>query len=129
YQGSGEHLLNFEGDGVGYVAWICGAAGQQHQLTLKMLVPLTVMGQETRLRLLAPRATASELKLKVPYAKAVARVEGATLQTPGGDNKDTDLTVDGLNGEFELSWHPPDAAADKSATLEAFGNIAARLDG
>ena len=88
YQGGGEHLLNFEGDGEGYVAWIRGAAGQQHQLTLKMLVPVTVMGQETRLRLLAPRATASELKLKVPYAKAVARVsEGATLQTPGGDTR------------------------------------------
>ena len=80
YQGPGEHFLNFEGDGEGYVAWVRGAAGQQHQFTLKMLVPLTVMGQETRLRLLAPRATASELKLKVPYAKAVARVsEGATL--------------------------------------------------
>ena len=72
YQGTGEHFLNFEGDGEGYVAWVRGAAGQQHQITLKMLVPLTVMGQETRLRLLAPRATASELKLKVPYAKAVA---------------------------------------------------------
>ena len=94
YQGPGEHFLSFEGDGEGYVAWVRGAAGQQHQFTLKMLVPLTVMGQETRLRLLAPRATASELKLKVPYAKAVARVsEGATLQTPGGDNKETDLTV------------------------------------
>ena len=112
YQGPGEHFLNFEGDGEGYVAWVRGAAGQQHQITLKMLVPLTVMGQETRLRLLAPRATASELKLKVPYAKAVARVsEGATLQTPGGGNKETELTVVGLNGDFELSWHPPDAGA------------------
>ena len=130
YQGPGEHFLNFEGDGEGYVAWIRGAAGQQHQITLKMLVPLTVMGQETRLRLLAPRATASELKLKVPYAKAVARVsEGATLQTPGGGNKETELTVVGLNGDFELSWHPPDAAPGKAAALEAFGNIAAQLDG
>ena len=130
YQGGGEHFLNFEGDGEGYVAWVRGAAGQQHQLTLKMLVPLTVMGQETRLRLLAPRATASELKLKVPYPKAVARVsEGATLQTPGGGNKETELTVVGLNGDFELSWHPPDAAPGKAAALEAFGNIAARLDG
>ena len=56
YQGAGEHFLSFEGDGEGYVAWVRGAAGQQHQITLKMLVPLTVMGQETRLRLLAPRA-------------------------------------------------------------------------
>jgi len=130
YQGSGEHFLNFEGEGEGYVAWVRGAAGQQHQFTLKMLVPLTVTGQETRLRLLAPRATASELKMKVPYAKAVAKVsEGATLQTPGGGNQETELTVVGLNGDFELSWHPNDTAPGKAAVLEAFGNISARLDG
>ncbi len=130
YQGAGEHFLSFEGDGEGYVAWVRGAAGQQHQLTLKMLLPLTAIGQETRLRLLAPRATASELKFKVPYPKAVARVsEGATLQTPGGGNKETELRVVGLNGDFELSWHPPDAAPGKATALEAFGNIAAQLDG
>jgi len=130
YQGAGEHFLNFEGDGEGYVAWVRGTAGQQHQFTLKMLVPLTVTGQETRLRLLVPRATASELKLKVPYAKAVAKAsEGATLQTPGGGNQETELTAIGLNGDFELSWHPTDTAPGKVAVLESFGNIAARLDG
>ncbi|MGO9115397.1 MAG: hypothetical protein ACLP9L_39810 [Thermoguttaceae bacterium] len=130
YQGSGEHFLSFEGEGDGFVAWVRGAAGQQHQITLKMLVPLTMVGQETRLRLLAPRATTSQLKLKVPYAKAMARVsEGATLQTPGGDNKETELTVVGLNGDFELSWHSADAAPGRMAALEAFGNIATRLDG
>ncbi|MGA2259033.1 MAG: hypothetical protein ABSG53_30550, partial [Thermoguttaceae bacterium] len=130
YQGPGEHFLNFEGDGVGYVAWVRGEAGQQHQITLKMLVPLAAMGQETRLRLLAPRATESKLKLKVPCVKAIARVsEGATLQTPGGDDKETELTVVGLSGDFELSWHPPNASPGKAAALEAFGNIAARLDG
>ena len=83
YQGPGEHLVSFEGDGEGYVAWIRGPAGQQHQLTLKMLVPTTAAGQETHLRLSAPRATVAELKLKVPFARAVARVsEGATLQSP-----------------------------------------------
>jgi hypothetical protein len=129
YQGTGEHFLDFEGDGNGYVAWIRGAAGQQHQLTLKMLVPLTVTGQETRLRLLMPRVPASELKLTLPYAKAVAQVsEGATLQTPSGGNKETELTVDGLNGDFELSWRPPDVSPGKAAALEAIGNIAAHLD-
>ncbi len=85
YQGPGEYLLSFEGEGEGYVAWLRGPKGATHQLTLKMLVPLTAAGQESRLRLLAPRTTASELRLKVPYAKAVARAsEGATLQSPHG---------------------------------------------
>jgi hypothetical protein len=132
YEGSGEHFLSFEGEGEGYVAWIHGAADKPHYVTLKMLVPLTAMGQETRLRLLMPRVTESKLKLRVPIGKAVARVsEGATLQTPGGDDKEkeTELTVVGPSGDFELSWRPPDAATGKVAALEAFGAIAAKLDG
>jgi hypothetical protein len=130
YQGPGEHVLSFEGDGAGYVAWVRGPAGQQHQFTLKVLVPLTTLGQETRLRLWIPRVTESNLKFKVPFAKAVARVsEAATLQTPSGDAKATELSVVGPSGDFEMSWHPADAAPSKAAALEAFGNIAVRLDG
>ena len=82
YQGRGEHLLAFDHEGEGYVVWIHGPPGQTHQLTLKLLVPTTSAGDETRLRLTAPRTTASELRLKVPFAKAVARAsEGATLQS------------------------------------------------
>ncbi len=130
YQGPGEDLLSFEGEGDGYVAWLHGSAGQMHQLTLKLLVPLTVAGQETRMRLLAPRATASELRLKVPYARAVAQVsEGAALQSPRGGAKETELIAVGLNGDFELSWRRPGYAPGKAASLEASGNIFSRLDG
>ena len=131
YQGPGEHLLSLRRRRRGYVAWLRGPAGQTHQLTLKLLVPLTPAGQETRLRLLAPRTTASELRLKVPYAKAVARVSEARrcrLAAVAG-TQETELIAVGLNGEFELSWRPPDAAPRKAASLEAFGTIAARLDG
>ena len=130
HQGGGEHFLSFERDGDGYVAWIRGGAGGPQQLTLKVLVPLAAVGQETRLRLVLPRATASELKFKVPYAKATARVsEGATLQTLVGGGKETELNVVGPNGEFELTWRPPDAAPGKAAALEVYGTIAAQLDG
>jgi hypothetical protein len=130
YQGPGENLLSFEGEGEGYVAWLRGPAGQTHQLTLKLLVPLTSTGQESRLKLLAPRTTASELKLTVPYVHAVARVsEGATLQAPRGNDKETELIAVGLNGDFELSWHPPGYSPGKPAALEAFGSILSRLDG
>lgn len=141
YQGPGEHLLTFQRDGEGYVAWIHGPANQIHELTLKLLVPLSDAGQETRFRLTAPRTTASELRLNVPYAKAVARAsEGATLQTsrdPQADhasmaparNQETELIAVGLNGDCELSWHPPGATAGKPPALEASGTIVSRLDG
>jgi hypothetical protein len=131
YEGKGEHFLHFEGEGEGYVAWLRGAAGQQHQLTLKMLVPLAAVGDETRLRLSAPRATASELKLKVPLADAVAKVsEGATLQALSHNQHESELTAIGLGGDFELSWYRPGARlAEVPTVLEASGTIAARLDG
>ena len=130
YQGPGEQFLHFEGEGEGYVAWLRGPAGQQHQLTLKMLVPLASVGEETRLRLSAPRATASELRLKVPIPGALGKVsEGATLQSPGNGKNDTEFTVLGLSGDFELHWYRPGARiAEVPAVLEASGTIASRID-
>jgi len=130
YQGPGEQFLQFEGGGAGYVAWIRGPAGQQHQITLKMLMPLLTAGEVTRLHLLVPRATASELRLKVPLSGAVAKVsEGATLRTPNSAKNETELTVVGLGGDFELTWHRPEARiAEAPTVLEAQGLLAARLD-
>ena len=80
YKGPGEQFVHYEGEGEGYVCWVRGKANTQHEITLTILVPLATVGDETRLKLFAPRATASELKLTVPMADAVGRVsEGATL--------------------------------------------------
>lgn len=130
YEGKGENFLHYEGDGEGYVAWIRGQAGQQHQVTLKMLVPLATVGEETRMRLWVPRSTASELKLKVPLPGAMAKVsEGATLQTASSSKNETELTVVGLGGDFELSWFRSGVKiAEVPTVLEAFGNVSARID-
>ena len=80
YKGTGKQFVQYEGEGVGYVCWIRGKPDSQHEITLTMLVPLDSAGDETRLKLCVPRATASELKLSVPVAGAVGTVsEGATL--------------------------------------------------
>ena len=52
WEGKGEQFLHFEGEGEGYVAWIRGQPGQTQRVTLKMLVPLTRMADQTRLHLL-----------------------------------------------------------------------------
>jgi len=95
-----------------------------------MLVPLATAGEETRLRLLLPRATTSELKLKVPIAGAAAKVsEGATLQTAAVGNNETELTVIGPGGDFELAWYRNGAkVAEVPTVLEASGTVAARMD-
>ena len=130
-QGPGEQFVHFENDGEGYVAWIHGPAGSQQQITLKTLVPLASVGDQTRWRLLFPRATAAELKFKVPLGGAVAKVsEGATLLPPTGGESETEFTILGASGEFELAWRPGGArAAEVPTTLEAVGVVAARIDG
>lgn len=132
YRGPGEQFLHFESDGEGYVSWIRGQAGQQHELTLKLLVPLVTVGEETRLKLLVPRATSSELKLKVPLSEAVAKVsEGATLsQSSAVAGGATEFTVLGLSGDFLLAWRKVGGQiAEVPTVLEAAGAILVRLDG
>ncbi|MGO8744561.1 MAG: hypothetical protein ACLQNE_01100 [Thermoguttaceae bacterium] len=131
YKGPGQHLLHFENEGGGYVAWIRGAAGQEHQLTLDLLVPLSTIGDETTLKLHAPRATESELKLTVPTAGAVGEVsEGATLLTPSTSGETgTLLTALGIAGDFELHWRrAAGRPALAHAALEADGTMAAKVD-
>ena len=130
-QGPGEQFVHFENDGEGYIAWIHGPAGSQQQITLKTLVPLATVGDQTRWRLLFPRATAAELKFKVPLGGAVAKVsEGATLLPPTAGESETEFTVLGASGEFELAWRPGGVrAAEVPTTLEAVGVVAARIDG
>jgi hypothetical protein len=130
YQGPGEQFLHFEGESEGYVLWIRGPAGQAQQVTMKMLLPLGHVGDDTRLKLLVPRSTTSELKLRVPLAAATAKVsEGATLLPPANSGGQTELTALGLSGDFELSWcKAGERPAEVPAMLEAVGAIAARID-
>jgi hypothetical protein len=131
YQGPGEQSLDLEIKGDGHVSWIRGPADGQHNITLKMLVPIAGVGEHNRLRLSVPRATTSELKLLVPVAKAIGKVsEGATL-LPAADveGKGTEFRVLGLAGNFELEWYKPtDQVATVPTVLEAEGLAMARVD-
>jgi hypothetical protein len=130
YEGPGECFVLFEGEGEGYVSWIRGKKEGPHQITLKMLVPLSVAGEETKLKLFTPRAAVSEMKLTIHQPDAVAAVsEGAALLQPAAAEGGTLFTALGLGGEFQLAWHKAGApAADVPAVLEADVNILARMD-
>lgn len=137
YEGPGRQFLVFEedgeGGGEGYVSWIHGKPGDEHHITLNVLVPLVMVGDETRLRLRVPRATQSELKLTVPPADAVGKVsEGATVRTSPageGERRETEFTIVGLDGDFALAWHASDLTiATPPRVLEAVGEVLVRLD-
>ena len=132
HEGSGDGFVHFEESGDGYVAWLRSRSAEPHTLNMRMAVPISGTGGSTKLRLLVPRATFSELKLKVPVAEATATVsEGATLLPPSTAEKGvTEFSVAGLGGEFELAWRPSGAAAAEGpAELEVVGALLARMDG
>ena len=131
YKGAGKQIVQYEGDGAGYVCWIRGKPDSQHEITLTMLVPLDSTGDETRLRLCVPRATTSEMKLTAPIGGAVAAVsEGATLLLSAVKGGTTEFAVVGLGGDFQLAWRKSSPASlDTPVVLEATGTVLATLDG
>jgi len=131
YEGTGEGFVDLAEGGAGHVGWIRGKAGEQHQLTLEMSVPLDKIGNETRLKMVVPRATTSQLSLKVPLAGAEGEVsQGATLQTTfDAAVGETEFAVLWQGGDLQLSWREPGGPlAEKPTVLTAEGTILARID-
>ncbi len=131
YKGTGKQIVQYEGEGVGYVCWIRGKPDSQHEITLTMLVPLDSTGDESRLKLCVPRATTSEMKLTAPVGGAVGAVpDGATLLSSAAKGGATEFTVVGLGGDFQLAWRKSSSASVQTpAVLEATGTVLATLDG
>ncbi len=132
YDGPGEHILNYDPQRNGYVVWIRGDAGKTHQVTLKVLAPVVRVGPESHLRLNVPRAAESQLLLRVPVERALAKVsEGVTLEsTRALEGGRTELNVIGLGGEFDVAWHAAEVqVAALPSVLEATGALAVRING
>lgn len=125
-----QYLLDFEAEGDGYISRMRGGLGPQHRLTLNVLVPVTKVGDETRLKLSVPRATSSSLKLTVPVAEAAGTVStGATLSISSAGKQATEFTALGLGGDFELSWRKTgNRSLETAPVLEAVGAILCRVD-
>lgn len=141
HKGSGEAFLQSAEDGEGYVLWVRGEPRQDHHVTLKdAVVPLSTLGEESRLQFTVPRATSWGLKLTVPGAGATAEVsDGATLlPSSPGEGDTTVFTVRGAGGAiaegadfraFELTWHKARSDPDNlRPVLEAEGVVLATID-
>ncbi|MBI3839595.1 MAG: hypothetical protein HY288_16870, partial [Planctomycetia bacterium] len=132
FEGAGEHAVDFESEGDGYVFWIRGEPGETQQITLKLLVPLSQVGPVTHLRLSLPRTAVSQLQLQVPLERAVARMSGgntldSTQPIEGGK---TQFKFVGVGGEVDLSWRPAETPlAGLPTVLEANGAQTIRING
>ncbi len=132
YKGSGRQFVDCEQQGAGYVCWIRGKPDTLHEVALTMLVPLDAVGDETHLKLFAPRAGTSELKMTVPVAGAIGAVSdgAALLSSHAAEGGTTEFRVARLTGDFQLAWNKPAVLGEETpAVLEAIGTVLARLDG
>lgn len=133
YKGDGRQFITCDEKDGGYLLWIQGKAGSLHKIALTVLVPLELVGDETRLKLSSPRATASEMKLTVPVAGAIATASdgAAVLSTTTAEDGATEYLVGRLTGEFQLSWSKPvaEGADAPAAVLESVGSVLTRFDG
>ncbi|HZZ71286.1 MAG TPA: hypothetical protein VFE24_03480, partial [Pirellulales bacterium] len=128
--GGGEQFVQYE-EGTGYVAWIKAKENSEQTLTLKLSTNVTPLHRAGRMDISLPRAPTAKLVLRVPLAKAVGTVsEGATLSSaqPAGD-KQTEFTIFGVNGDFQLTWREPESRAlEMPVTLESSGALLVKLD-
>ena len=78
YEGQGTYTLESAGPEGGFVAWIRGEAGQVHRVRLKVRVPVTEVGAESRLDLSLPRSASSLVDILVPQPNV-----DAVISAPG----------------------------------------------
>ena len=124
YQGPGEQLLHFEGDGDGYVLWIRAPAGKQQQVTLKMLLPLASSATRRVCGCCAPGdhfGTEAQGRRWARRGQGLRRRHAAAA---GAGKSETEFTVLGLGGDFELTWFKAaHRVAEVPAVLEAIGAV------
>ncbi len=131
YDGGGTHQLEYDDDDEQYVVWLRGKSDKPHQLSIDVLLPLTTIAGETRLKLNMPRAVSSELNLFVPVAGAVAQTTPpAVVAETKSEGDGTRFRVLGLSGDFSLAYRQGAARGVSLPTvLEATGAMLVRLDG
>lgn len=127
----GQHFVDFDSGIREYLAWFRGKAGESHRLSLRGLLKLDRDGNQSRLRLNAPRAVFSELQLVVPEANAIGQVlsGGALAETTPLDGQ-TQFRVTGLTNDFSLAWRRGTSRPSQFPTvLAAEGEIVSHIDG
>ncbi len=129
YEGGGQFFLEFV-PGEGYVSWLRGGGDRAHVVTLRAIVPLQLVGDQHRLSLPWPRATASRLTLNVPHPDTTAVVSaGADLTTNPRGGDQTELVATGIAGDFQLSWRRrPQDGQRRTVTLEVDGLQLIQID-
>ncbi len=131
YLGPAQQTIVYDAAERQYVLWLRGDAEADHELTLKMLVPLERQAGETRMSLRAPAATMSRMTLRVPLVDGDATIGGsASLVEKTVEDGQTEFAVVGLTEDFSMRWYADRlVSSPETSSLEAEGRIVVFCDG
>jgi hypothetical protein len=127
FEGSEEQSVEFNADTGSYTARLKGPAGSEHQLTLKLIVPVKTAAGQSHLEMDLPTAAASQLALRVSEGalELVAHTGAATTEVKavaGG----SEINAWGLGGSLSFEWK--NSATGQAPVLESVGEILAKVD-
>jgi hypothetical protein len=125
YDGDGELFVGCEKDTGEYVCWIQASPDKLHRLSMKFAAPVSEVGNELRLKLPVPRATSSELDLRVNVPHASATVNSG-LKEENERGEETQFLVAGLAPDFQIAWSKGDPAPLESRPV-LLANIQSRV--
>ena len=137
YAGEGEHFLNSAGPQGGFVSWLSGTAGSNHEIRLKMVAHSVSVGKQSQLNLSLPRASASQLKMNVPGRGSGVSLgaSGKLVNTgklvrkkPNAAGRRT-YTIAGLGDDFQMSWGSSGKKTPSPLLVEAKGDVQVRVNG
>jgi len=127
YEGSGEQSVQFNAEAGSYGTRLSGLAGSEHQLTLKLLVPVKTAAGQSHLEVTLPAAAASQLTLRVSDTLELVEHSGAATAEVKATAGGSEIDAWGLGGSLSLEWKNS-AMAGKPPVLESVGEILAKID-
>jgi len=128
YEGSGEQSVEFNADAGSYTARLKGPAGSEHQIILKLLVPVKTLAGQSHLELTVPTAAASQLALHASDGNLeLVEHKGAATAEMKAAAGGTEIDAWGLGGSLSFEWKNS-ATAGKAPVLESVGEILAKID-
>lgn len=129
FEGPGKHFLTFE-EQAGYVFWLHTSEAGEHRVSLPLLIPITRVGEESRVELQTPSPLASRLSITVPEHPAegviqeLAGDEGRPLTYSTDDEGRGLLSARGIRGDVSVSWRESHGAEEQAEIrLDVKGSI------
>jgi len=138
FEGRGNHFIEYDEEQEGYFAWIKPEdADETHRVKLKILAPISTIGNEHRIELKLPRAVSTRdtptMTLRVPTANAVGSAQAGAQACPLETKHlgtETEFRITQPGGDFSFVWRttPRDTEGPTPVTFDTSAKTIVKWD-